>query len=158
RKILISLRRTTRNFFVSFRCEPAAWIPAAWRREYLTIASTFSAFSLAIPAMPTPEELARQQTDERLLTAGRHCDRTRIPRGRDQQFITPDDDQKFIELNIQHLQWSSRGGCDMDLRPEGFTSRPASNDAARRGQREEIGRASCAVEGGLLNALCSWPS
>src|SRR5213075_142006 len=35
-----------------------------------------------------------------------------------QQFVTPDDDRKFTELyNVQHLQWSSRGRCDMDLRP-----------------------------------------
>jgi hypothetical protein len=46
--------------------------------------------------------------------------------------LSPDDGRKFTELyNVQHLQWSSRGRCDMDLRPSGFTSRRASDQSAQ---------------------------
>src|SRR5947208_452995 len=49
-----------------------------------------------------------------------------------QQFVTPDDGRKFTELyNVQHLQWSSRGRCDMDLRSPGLTSRRASDQSAQ---------------------------
>ena len=45
---------------------------------------------------------------------------------------SPDDGRKFTELyNVQHLQWSSRGRCDMDLRPSGFRSRQASDQSAQ---------------------------
>ena len=45
---------------------------------------------------------------------------------------SPDDGRKFTELyNVQHLQWSSWGQRDMDLRPSGFTSRRASDQSAQ---------------------------
>ena len=67
-------------------------------------------------------------SSDKTLSAGKARRVSACSANQFQQFVTPDDGRKFTELyNVQHLQWSSRGRCDIDLRPEGFTSRRASD-------------------------------
>jgi hypothetical protein len=47
------------------------------------------------------------------------------------RFMSSPEELAREKIDIKHLQWSSRGRCDMDHRPEGFMSRRASDQSAQ---------------------------
>src|SRR5438128_1087931 len=60
------------------------------------------------------------------------------------------------KIDIKHLQWSSRGRCDMDHRPEGFTSRRASDQSAQLDRVSRVCVSTIQRLYSMLRPLLSW--